>query len=304
MSKLSKNILNKVLRLSYRALGDREAEWLARRPTVHRMYHRLEMYANDKRALSFLCTVNEHKMFVYSGEYRKFSSGQTYEKDTTQVFRELLNNGDVVIDIGAHYGYYTLLAASLVGENGLVFAFEPCDQSYDLLVKNIKLNGYPNVEAIKRAVSSVSGMSNFFLRSNASAHSLFDDTSYMSPTQETIVEITSLDDFFQLRYELIPRITVIKIDAEGAEMLIISGMDNIFKNNTNLSLILEFIPNFIRASGYAPEDVLSRITELGFAIEIIGLKAMYSLPEIIDYTEKHSSVNLLCTRMINERSKF
>ena len=162
MRNLLKKALNKFVTLCYLAVGDREVEWLASKPAVQKIYRRLEMYSTDNRALEFLATVNEHKMYVYAGQYRKFLSGQTYEKETTQVFSSLLNKGDVVIDVGAYFGYYTLLGARLVGEKGIVFAFEPNQQSYELLVKNIKLNGYQNVTPINRAVASTSGTASFF----------------------------------------------------------------------------------------------------------------------------------------------
>lgn len=55
------------------------------------------------------------------------------------VFIELVREGMIVVDIGAHMGYYTLLAARAVGDKGKVFAFEPEPSNYALLVKNIRL---------------------------------------------------------------------------------------------------------------------------------------------------------------------
>jgi hypothetical protein len=65
-----------------------------------------------------------------------------YEKYETALFKRLVKKGMVVVDIGANIGYYTLLAAHLVGDKGKVFAFEPDPNNYDLLCKNIEVNGY------------------------------------------------------------------------------------------------------------------------------------------------------------------
>jgi len=116
----------------------------------------------------------------------------------------------------------------------------------------------------------------------------------LPPIAETIVETTSLDGFFKSRPELIPLITAIKIDAEGAEMSIVRGMANIFKNSTNLSLILEYVPYLIQASGYEPEDVLYQLAKLGFKIKIIGVNAALTFPQIVEYSQRNPPVNLLC----------
>ena len=62
-----------------------------------------------------------------------------------------------VVDIGANYGSYTLIASTLVGNDGKVYAFEPELGNYDILVKNIEMNGCTNVTPIRKAVSNKQG---------------------------------------------------------------------------------------------------------------------------------------------------
>ena len=79
----------------------------------------------------------------------------TYESDTVQVFRELVQPGMTVVDVGAHVGFYTLLAARLVGTNGRVYAFEPNPEVYNILVRNIQINGYQDIVwAVPQGVSN------------------------------------------------------------------------------------------------------------------------------------------------------
>jgi len=68
-----------------------------------------------------------------------------FEKYETKLFKKSIKRGMVVLDIGANIGYYTLLAARLVGDEGKVFAFEPDPYNYSLLRKNIEANRYNNV---------------------------------------------------------------------------------------------------------------------------------------------------------------
>lgn len=63
-----------------------------------------------------------------------------------------------IFDIGANIGYYTLLAESLVGPEGRVFAFEPHPENYEKLKENIEVNGYTNCYLINKAVSDKSGI--------------------------------------------------------------------------------------------------------------------------------------------------
>jgi len=77
----------------------------------------------------------------------------TYEREMCDVFQNLVRRGDVVFDIGAHVGFYTLLSAKCVGGGGAVYAFEPLDRNVDFLKKHIQLNRYRNITVLGVAVS-------------------------------------------------------------------------------------------------------------------------------------------------------
>lgn len=90
-----------------------------------------------------------------------FMTGE-YEPSTTQVMTSLLQRGDVVIDVGANAGYFTLLAAGLVGSVGKVFAFEPVPHTRQQLACNVRLNQATNVVVCEEAASDRNGESAFF----------------------------------------------------------------------------------------------------------------------------------------------
>jgi precorrin-6B methylase 2 len=83
--------------------------------------------------------------------------GRAYEPMTTLAFHTLVQPGDRVVDVGAHVGYFTLLAARLCGPNGRVFAFEPHPDNFRLLERNIRENGAENVTAVRKAVADRAG---------------------------------------------------------------------------------------------------------------------------------------------------
>jgi FkbM family methyltransferase len=82
----------------------------------------------------------------------------TYEKEKALFFSKLVQKGDVVFDVGAHTGYYTLLVSRLVGSKGKVYSFEPVARNIEYLKKHIKLNNCNNIEIIKAAITNHSGM--------------------------------------------------------------------------------------------------------------------------------------------------
>jgi SAM-dependent methyltransferase len=85
----------------------------------------------------------------------------TYEPEQTRSFQDLVRPGDIVYDIGAHYGYYTLLASELVGASGKVFAVEPCPRNLAFLRRHIALNGCSNVQVLELAIADQEGKERF-----------------------------------------------------------------------------------------------------------------------------------------------
>src|SRR5690242_1374769 len=76
----------------------------------------------------------------------------TYERHTQKVLTEIIRPGDIVLDIGANVGFYTLLAARLVGSSGLVIAFEPFEPNIQQFERHVALNGLSWVRLERSAV--------------------------------------------------------------------------------------------------------------------------------------------------------
>lgn len=76
-----------------------------------------------------------------------------FEPYTTELFKRAVKPGAVVLDIGAQFGYYSLLAAKSAGQNGQVFAFEPAPSNFEVLKRNIEINNYhTRIFPIQKAV--------------------------------------------------------------------------------------------------------------------------------------------------------
>ena len=222
-----------------------------------------------------------------------------YERETRRAFEQIVKPGMTVVDIGANIGYYTLLAAKLVGSYGKVYAFEPGPSYYTFLKKNIEANRLSAiVEPFRLAVGDTEKTATLFLR-NPTASSLFDITS-ITTDKTAIVDVISLDKFFGER-NWVP-VDIIKIDIEGAEKIALEGMRSLVKRNPELKLIIEINPFCLDAAGISSEDLLMLLCELGFNKVGVLLKGdgSYGIPQHIQYltnlARDITCVNLLCER--------
>jgi FkbM family methyltransferase len=138
----------------------------------------------------------------------------SYEYEKQKLFANTVKEGAVVYDIGAHVGFYTLLASELVGPKGKVIAFEPLHRNIYYLKEHLRLNQCENVKVIEAAVAEQNG--GIFFEESLNSH-----TSHISSKGCIKVRTVNLDDL--VLNDEIPLPDYIKIDVEGAEFLVISG---------------------------------------------------------------------------------
>jgi len=133
---------------------------------------------------------------------------------------------DVVIDVGAHLGSFTIRAAKMVRPKGLVVALEPYPENYELLKTNVRLLHTPsNIISVRTALGDREGFADLFLNGGYMGHSSI----ITRKTKSIKVPITTLD---RLVTELgIEHVDFVKIDVEGAEYDVLKGAENTLKSN-------------------------------------------------------------------------
>jgi FkbM family methyltransferase len=137
--------------------------------------------------------------------------------------KQRLRAGDAFVDIGANIGYYSLLAAGLVGDTGMVMAFEPEPGVFESLTRSVAANQYTNVRLQNVGLSNREGKLQLF-RARDTAHSLVEATEQDPQFRGAVdVEVAILDRYPPAA-ELDHRVRLIKIDVEGEEVRVVEGM--------------------------------------------------------------------------------
>lgn len=180
---------------------------------------------------------------------RRLRKNGVYEKKETDIVMTKLHPGDTFLDIGAHIGYYTLIASTIVGNKGNVYSIEPDPNNHRILNHNIMINKLSNVESFNVAALNVNTPVDFYLdKTNTGNHKLF----YDRDNAKITVECMMMDDIFRD----IP-IDFVKIDTQGSEVKVLKGMKDIISMNNKLKMLIEFYPYGIRGNGDNPLEMLS-----------------------------------------------
>lgn len=221
--------------------------------------------------------VQSHKMFLDPVDTLELATREIYEPLETTLLKDNLRSGQTFVDIGANIGYYTLLAARIVGPQGRVFAFEPDPDNFQLLKKNVETNGYSNVVLVPKAVSNHTGQTLLYLNPlNRGDHRLYDSS---DGRRSISVELITLDDFFKV---LEPTVHFIKMDIQGSEAAALTGMKKLLQLNSKIKLVSEFWPGGLKRSGIDPRVYADQLIGLGFQIQEINERDGKLLPVHLD----------------------
>lgn len=151
------------------------------------------------------------------------------EPEKTRAFVNMISEGQVLFDIGANIGYYSLLGSRLVGSKGKVFAFEPVVRNLAYLYRHVVLNRVENVMIIPAACSNQLAIAGFSLGENcAVGHLALNQVDHHQPgadnSRNTVVVTTVTVDELVRYTNVFPN--VLKIDVEGAEFQVLQGAYN------------------------------------------------------------------------------
>ena len=167
-----------------------------------------------------------------------------WEAHVTRVFSRLLSPGDVCIDVGAHVGYYTLLASRLVGPRGHVYAFEPASAAYAELRRNLELNGVWNVTALNVAAGAADGRGVLYdgPPHNAGRASMQEPVNMSDDLEARSSEVEVMRVASVIAPEHHSRVRLIKIDVEGFEFDVLRGLEALLDAGAQPAMLMELHP--------------------------------------------------------------
>jgi FkbM family methyltransferase len=150
--------------------------------------------------------------------------------------------GDIVVDIGAHIGHYTIIASKRVGANGKVVAIEASPSNFEILNRNIKLNQLANIINLNHVVYSKETKIKLYLPGEESGNTIYNTViSDRARNEDKFVEVNAntLDYLLQSKGIKQEQINWIKIDVEGAEFEVLKGAANILSNSKDIAILIE-----------------------------------------------------------------
>jgi FkbM family methyltransferase len=179
---------------------------------------------------------------------------------------------DVFIDVGAHVGYFTLLASRRVGPTGTVLSIEPNPFALKQLEQNVERSHLENVLVEHTACGESHDVVRLYLHSesNSSMASLFSGKDSGAGAVE--VPCTTLDRLCQKRG--LHRVKLVKIDVEGAELFVLRGMKGIMRE-MRPTIVLELHPYLLEQVGTPIHDVLALLNDLDYTLEPLGGHSNY-----------------------------
>lgn len=200
------------------------------------------------------------KQVFYFGRYE-------IEKNETLLWHNLIADSQIVIDIGANIGYYTLMSSVRVGTKGKVFSFEPVSTTFKKLSENVKLNQFDNITIENLAVSNaISEIELFVADEKSTGSSSISEHVNFSGIKERVKAIT-IDHY--VKDKAFQRIDVVKIDVEGCEPMVIEGMMDSMRKFRPLVLI-EVLDERLKTVGSSKELLYALFDSLDYsAFEIL-----------------------------------
>jgi FkbM family methyltransferase len=192
-----------------------------------------------------------------------------YEQPIADLFASTLRAGMTVIDVGAHVGYFSLVAARHVGPTGRVWSFEPDPANRASLERNVHANGLTDrISILPLAASSAVGESALYrVASDTGSSTLYPSAD--TGGERIAVATTSLDAWADASGW--PAVDLVKVDAEGAEGSVVDGMTELVKRNPGIVVVLEFQAETLEAAGEDPVDFLGRLLVMTSGhVEVLG----------------------------------
>ena len=184
---------------------------------------------------------------------------RVYERPETRFFLQTIRPSTTFLDIGANIGYYSALALARIGPRGRVIAVEPDPEAFVYLRRTVAANGEDRARLVNKGLADAPGTLRLYRNLSNRGDNRFYANDLAGGNIE--VEVARADDV--LASLGIERVDFIKMDVQGFEGKVLSGLERTIHNSASLVMLTEFWPWGLDQSGSDPLEVLVRLQALG-----------------------------------------
>ncbi len=224
------------------------------------------------------------KMSFYLPEGNAIYYYGFFEANLTNFLLNFVKEGDVIFDVGAHVGYYSILSSALVGDSGHVHSFEPTPRTFNTLKKNSEIRS--NITVNNNAVLDHETEIEFidygpkYSAFNSFKKRTSDEMSFLTQPEKVKAKTVSLDNYCAIK-NVWPNF--IKIDAEGAEYLILQAMTNLLENKKPIVTIEVAGDDEWKENCSKSINILESYGYLPFEIDLYGNLKPHTQKETYSY---------------------
>jgi FkbM family methyltransferase len=211
--------------------------------------------------------LNMQVLAVDGAARRIYKRGTLYPVHANFILNLPFADHDVVMDLGANIGWYSLVIEKHIKKDIRIYAFEPEPLNYAILKKNLLLNNSSRIVPVNAAVSDRSGQASLFLydAKNTGRHSLLDIN--FGPDKTIKVETMRLDDFLTTNRIAFKAVKFVKVDIEGYECIAMKGAAQLLQHLP--FMLLEYSPARILKGGDQPAEFIRRLVGFDFHLYTI-----------------------------------
>jgi FkbM family methyltransferase len=218
-----------------------------------------------------------------------------YESEESRIVLQLIEEEDVVFDIGANHGWYSLNIAKMY-PHSKIYSFEPIKETFGILAENIKINGFQNISPFNIGVGKENSTMEFNYNKDMSGATSMANILERNDVEKITCNVCSLDSFVD--DQKINKVDFIKCDIEGAELFALQGGKNILEQ-CRPKLFVEMLRKWAAKYGYHPNDIIRFMSNLGYQCFEIQNERLSHFEKMTDATnstnffflhvEKHAS---------------
>ena len=226
-----------------------------------------------------------------------------YERAVTHFISAVVRSGDVCLDIGANFGWYTTLLHRLCGARGSVHAFEPVPNIFARLERNVRLAGSPpNIHLNNVALGDAPGA--VTMHQFAGLTSGHSSLSTMGRTDYTALQcpMITLDSYLEEHH--LEQVNFVKVDIEGAELMLFKGAGKLFRQVVPPIWMIEMALGTTRGFNYKPGDLILYMKEQAdyefYAVDEVAV----SLTPIDGFAPDDIGANVLCVPAAQYRDRL